>query len=261
VLRHFSSSDRVTVNRPLLPIAERWFPKPQELETSAGAHRFVWDLAAGESGSGLGDDDEDADAAPPGPRVPPGAYTLRLIVDGVQMDRPLQVTMDPRVDATPQDLDRQFSLADSIYAQTLSSREAMAELESVDSQLMKLDSTAKSNPPDLARAIRSALAELRQIRGGDNEDAQEGANKIGLAKANAGLSTVLQVVESGHRAAPAQALQILSEMNAAARQDIQSWQQFKTTELTKLNAALVRANRPPLQIAAIEEEVHYAMTR
>jgi hypothetical protein len=177
------------------------------------------------------------------------------------MDRPLQVTMDPRVDATPQDLDRQFSLADSIYAQTLSSREAMAELESVDSQLMKLDSTAKSNPPDLARAIRSALAELRQIRGGDNEDAQEGANKIGLATANAGLSTVLQVVESGHRAAPAQALQILSEMNAAARQDIQSWQQFKTTELTKLNAALLRANRPPLQIAAIEEEVHYAMTR
>ena len=27
VLRHFSSSDKTTVNRPLLPIAERWFPK------------------------------------------------------------------------------------------------------------------------------------------------------------------------------------------------------------------------------------------
>ncbi len=34
VLRHFSSSDQVTVNTvncPLLPIAERWFPKPQVL--------------------------------------------------------------------------------------------------------------------------------------------------------------------------------------------------------------------------------------
>ena len=261
VLRHFSSSDQVTVNRPLLPIAERWFPKPQALETSAGAHRFVWDLAAGGSGTGMDDDAEDAEAAPPGPRVPPGAYTLRLIVDGVQMDRPLQVTMDPRVDATPQDLDRQFSLADSIYTQTLSSRKAMAELESVDSQLTKLDSSTQNNPPDLTRAIQSALTELRQIKGGDNEDAQEKADKIGLAKANAGLVTVLQVVESGHRAAPAQALEILAEMSAAARKEIQSWQQFKTTELTKLNAALVRANRPPLQIAAIEEQVHYAMTR
>jgi hypothetical protein len=247
------------VNRPLLPIAERWFPNPQMLETSAGAHRFVWDLAAGGSGTGMDDDGEDAEGAPPGPRVTPGFYTLRLIVDGVQMDRPLQVTMDPRVDATPQDLDRQFALADSIYTQTLSSRKAMAELESVDSQLTKLDSRTQNNPPDLTRAIQSALTEIRKIKGGDN--AQESANTIGLAEANAGLITVLQVVESGHRAAPAQALQILSYMSAAARKNIQSWQQFKTTDLTRLNAALVRANRPPLQIAAIEEQVHYAMTR
>src|ERR1019366_7674534 len=139
-VRHFSSNDQVTVNRPLLPIAERWFPKPQALETSAGHHRFVWDLAAGGSGTGMDDDDEDSTAAPPGPRVPPGAYRLRLTVDGVQLDRPLRVTMDPRVDAPPQIIDRQFTLAESIYAQTLSSRKAMAELESVETQLMKLDS-------------------------------------------------------------------------------------------------------------------------
>ncbi|MGA8729329.1 MAG: hypothetical protein WB608_11320 [Terracidiphilus sp.] len=262
VLRHFSSNDTVTVNRPLLPIAERWFPKPQVLETSAGEHRFVWDLAAGGAAAGTEDDDEDSAAAPPGPRVPPGAYKLRLTVDGVQMDRPLRVTLDPRVDATPQVIDRQFTLAESIYAQTLSSRKAMAELDSVETQLMKLDSISQNNPPDLAQAIQSALAKLREIKGGgDEDDMPMSDDKIGLAKSNAGLATILHVVESGHRAAPAVALEILAQMSTSARENIQSWQRFKSTELSNVNKALVRANRPPLQIAAIEEQVHYAMTR
>ena len=262
VLRHFSSNDTVTVNRPLLPIAERWFPKPQVLETSAGEHRFVWDLAAGGAAAGTEDDDEDSAAAPPGPRVPPGAYKLRLTVDGVQLDRPLRVTMDPRVDATPQVIDRQFTLAESIYAQTLSSRKAMAELDSVETQLMKLDSISQNNPPDLAQAIQSALAKLREIKGGgDEDDMPMSDDRIGLAKSNAGLATILHVVESGHRAAPAVALEILAQMSTSARENIQSWQRFKSTELSNVNKALVRANRPPLQIAAIEEQVHYAMTR
>ena len=71
----------------------------------------------------------------------------------------------------------------------------------------------------------------------------------------------LVVVESGHRAAPSQSLAIFDEMGKLARAKIAAWQQFKSTELGKVNAALVHANRKPVQIAAIEEMVHYAMTR
>jgi photosystem II stability/assembly factor-like uncharacterized protein len=262
VLRHFSSKDKTDIKRPLLPIAERWFPKPQVLGTSEGEHRFVWDLAAGGSGTGMEDDDDDAAAVPTGPRVPPGNYTLRLTVDRVAMDRPLRVTMDPRVSATAQVLDQQFTLADSIYVQMLSSRKAMAELESVESQLKKLDTNGESNPPDLAQAIHSALAGLQKIKGGDDRDHEEKDKAVpGLAEANAGLGVALRMVESGHRAAPAQALAIFDEMSKASRAQIAAWQRFKAAELGDVNAALLRASRKPLQIAAIEEQVHYAMTR
>ena len=258
VIRHFSSQDKSVIKRPLLPIAERWFPKPQVLETSAGEHRFVWDLDVGGSGTETGDDDDDASSIPPGPRVAPGVYTVRLSVDGATMERPLHVTMDPRAAATSQILDQQFTLADSIYVQTLSSRKAMAELEGVESQLKKIEAGGQTNPPDLTQTLHDALAKLHTIKGGD-DDAD--GTETGLSQANAGLGIALRMVESGDRTAPAQALEIFNEMSKAARQKIDAWQQYKRVELTRVNDALTRAHLKTVQVAAIEEQVHYAMTR
>lgn len=261
VIRHFSSEDKTVIKRPLLPIAERWFPKPQVLETSAGEHRFVWDLDVGGSGTGMGDDDDDASGIPPGPRVPSGLYTVRLSVDGVTTKRPLHVRMDPRAAATSQVLDQQFTLADSIYTQTLASRKAMAELEGVESQLKKIEAGGESNPPYLAQTLHDALAKLQKIKGGDDDADEAEGTETGLAQANAGLGTALRMVESGDRTAPAQALEIFNEMSKAAHQKIEAWEQYKIVELNRVNDALTRAHLKTVQVAAIEEQVHYAMTR
>ena len=259
IVRHFSSADKPIIKRPLLPIAERWFPKPQTLMTSTGEHRFIWDLSSGGSGTDVEGDDIDASSIPPGPRVPPGTYTLRLTIDGTSMERPVQVTMDPRSPATTQVLDRQFELGGSIYRETLASRKAMAELESVETQLNELKS--KNKDADLHRELLSALTKLESIKNGSDEDSSIPANHIGLADANTGLGVALRVVESGDRTAPAQAIVIFNQMKTAATAQIAAWQHFKATGLTGVNAALQRAHQAPLQIAAIEEEVHYAMTR
>jgi photosystem II stability/assembly factor-like uncharacterized protein len=266
VLRHFASDDKAAPPRPLLPIAERWFPKPQTLAITSGAHRFIWDLASGGPGATATDEDDDS-ATPPGPHVPPGNYTLRLTVDGVQLERPLRVVMDPRVPVTPQALAQQFALAGSVYEQTILSRKAMAELQSVESQLRKL--AASAPPAELATALNNALAHLEQVKGGVDSDADEGSDtkkteeekEAGLAQANAGLIAVLGMVESGHRQAPAQALTLLDQSSHSARGSIAAWQRFKTTDLAQVNAALIKAKRDPLHIAAIEEQVHYAITR
>jgi hypothetical protein len=260
VLRHFSSTDKTTIKRPLLPIAERWFPVPQTLKTSLGEHRFIWDLSSGGSGTDMEGDDIDAASIPPGPRVPPGTYTLRLTVDGTTMERPVQVTMDPRSGATNQVLDQQFALAGAIYRETLASRKAMAELESVEAQLNAL-SSRNNNPADLQRELRVALSKLESIKNGVDKSSDAPKTQIGLADANSGLGVALRVVESGDRPAPAQAIVIFDEMKAAASTQISEWQHFKANDLAGVNAALQRAHQPALQIAAIEEEVHYAMTR
>jgi photosystem II stability/assembly factor-like uncharacterized protein len=264
VIRHYSSEDKTTVKRPLLPIAERWFPKPQVLETEPGEHRFVWDLRVGGSGTGMGGDDDSESSVPPGPRVAPGTFTVRLSVDGTTMEQPLKVTMDSRAAATSQVLDQQFMLADSIYTQTLATRKAMAELESVEAQLKK-EAGEENDPAELRLALHDALQKLDEIKGGENGPGEgptrQNSEKPGLADANAGLGVALAMVESGDRAAPSQAIVIFNEMSKAARAQIEAWKQYKAVELNRVNAALTRAQRKPLQISAIEEQVHYAMTR
>ncbi|HEX4007898.1 MAG TPA: hypothetical protein VHX60_17120 [Acidobacteriaceae bacterium] len=261
VIRHYSSAEKQPPPRPMLPIAERWFPKPQMLETTAGEHRFVWDLAAGSSSAGLGDDDQDDEAgAPAGPRVAPGIYKVRLTVDGAAMEKPLQITMDPRCACTQAVLNTQYALATSIYAQMLAGRKAMAELESVESQIAKLDAKDPSTPADVAEAIRTVQSKLDAIRGGGRHPSTTGAAP-GLAESASALGTVMRIVEGGDRAAPASAVTIFDQMGKIEREKVAAWEQFKKTDLAALNAALVKANRQPLKIAAIEEQVHYAMTR
>jgi photosystem II stability/assembly factor-like uncharacterized protein len=258
VLRHFSSAQKPTIKRPLLPIAERWFPKPQELEATAGEHRFVWDLCAGGNGTGITDVDEDEPGLPPGPRVPPGVYTVKLTVDGVTTEKPLRVTMDPRSPATTATLDQQYALAKSIFDAAVKSRKAMAELQSVSTELTRLAGAQSAANAGDRKAIDEALQQLKQIEGGD--DATEDKEQ-GLSQATAGLGVALEMVESGDRQAPEQAITIFHQMAKASSVDIARWEQYKQTELPKLNQRLKVSGLGTIEISSIEEEVHYAMTR
>ncbi|MGI8771460.1 MAG: hypothetical protein ACR2JE_08475, partial [Acidobacteriaceae bacterium] len=261
ILRHFSSADKAEAHRPPLPIAERWFPAPQVLATTAGAHRFLWDLAAGGSGSADEDDDE-GPGAPSGPRVAPGVYTVQLTVDGQSMQQTLHVAMDPRVQATSAELQQQFDLAQTIYTEALRSRKAMAEIQSVQEELKKLQSKV-AHDARLAPAVERAQTSVAQIAGvdGDQKGSADAGKQPGLSQASAALGTALRVVVSGHRSAPASALEIDKQMSALANDRIAQWSAFKSGELAQLNTELEKAKLKPVQITEIEQEVDYLMTR
>lgn len=259
VVRHFSSAQPVPPMPKMVPVAERWFPASQRLETTPGMHRFLWDLAWGSSSLGGGGLDSAGDAAPRqhGPRVVPGTYEVKLTVDGQSYTQPLIVAMDPRCTATKAILERQQSLGLTMYRDSLKSRQALAEIQSVQKELNELSPSAAANPEISRRiaALKTSIGHILRGTGGSSNSTP------GLFGANMGLLASLSVVESGDREVPDQAIQLYRQSSAAVAQRASEWSKLKSTDLLQLNQLLQKAGARPIQVSLIEREVFYQMTR
>jgi photosystem II stability/assembly factor-like uncharacterized protein len=98
VIRRYASDDKYPAVDPnTLSIPAFWVRAPEPLSTSAGMHRWIWDLrptppprtgGGGGGGGGFGG----RGAA----NVLPGIYSVKFTVDGKSYTQPLMVRMDPR---------------------------------------------------------------------------------------------------------------------------------------------------------------------
>ena len=254
LVRSFKSGDRREPKHPHAAIAERWFPKPPTLETAAGMHRFVWDLNQGGGGTAESEEDSEGYGAPHGPRVIPGAYQLRLTVDGTTFTQPLVVVMDPRSVATAAELEQQYDLGRQMFEGTVRGRQALAEVMSVRKELTDLEPKLEAQHADLKASVTQAISQLAGILNGTE-------TSTGLLKASTGIAAALRVVEGGDRSVPAQAMSLYQESDAALKRSIDEWARTKATQLPELNQKLTQAKMAPLTISEIELEVEDLMSR
>ena len=261
LVRRFSSEDQGTRKHPPLPVAERWLPKPEVLEKTAGMHRFVWNLTWGSSGGPSADEDAEY-RNPSGPKAVPGTYRVRLTVDGKTQDQSLKVTMDPRSPATPEILAQQLQLGQQIFGETIEARRALAEIGSVQKQLADIQQKLGQQKLGAQNsALEPALAEAQsgigKILTNKEHAAEEGP---GLQDAYTGLASALRVVEGGDRAVPSQAIAVYKESSEQVKARIAEWARCKQTRLAQLNQQLREANFAPIAIAEIERQVGFPMS-
>jgi photosystem II stability/assembly factor-like uncharacterized protein len=249
LVRHISSAVPAKAEHMDLPIADRWFPVPQQLETTPGHHRFVWNLAWGTSGVAESDEPDDGEGTVPrGPKVAPGTYSVEFVWNGKPLyTQPLTVVMDPRAGASSAQLQQNFAATYSIFTASLEARRALAEIESVQEQLAKLTTPNKA----LSASIEAILS-------GDKSGSLQ---STGLEQANTELTSALNVAESSDRAIPSQALQLFGEASAASSARIKEWVALKQGPLAKFNEQLKSKNQKPIAISAIEREVQILMTQ
>src|SRR5918993_248336 len=156
VIRRYASDDKPDQIDPnTLPYPTYWIRPHQALATSAGHHRFVWDLRytpprGARRSHAIAAIYRDTPSGPRGPYVQPGGYTVRLTVDGQVEERPLTVRMDPRVKIAPADLRAQTDAS-------LASYRAYHELQ-------QLREAIDARPADAREAMKTLRGE------GDPED-------------------------------------------------------------------------------------------
>ncbi len=116
LVRRFSSQDQYAGPPTNVPIPSYWFEPPPKLETNPGEHRFVWNLRYPDPPSlrrnydiaavfGVG-----VQGRPSGPLALPGEYQVRLAIDGNSYTRPLTVKLDPRLQVSMADLQKQVEM-------------------------------------------------------------------------------------------------------------------------------------------------------
>ncbi len=254
VVRKFSSDDPMPTH-PSLPVADRWFSKPETLEKTAGMHRFVWNLTWRNSG-GPSVDDETEYRNPSGPKAVPGAYSVRLTVDGQNQTQALRLVMDPRSAATAEILQQQFDLAQTIYTDTLRARRVLAEISSMQKKIADAQQKLGEQNPGMKAALSGAQSEIEKILTN-----KTGSEQTGLQFAFIGLTSALRAVESGERAAPAQAVELYKQSSEQIKARTAEWTLFKQRKLPALNQKLTEAKIAPISIAEIEQEVEDLVSR
>lgn len=134
LVRRWSSADKPeAVDPKQITVVPSWIAVAPLPSAQAGAHRFVWNFHAKNDN---------------GPLAPPGAYTIRLRVDGNTYERTVHVLRDPRIVASDADLRAQYDLATAI--ESLRARAVAARSHA--------QALARSAAPDRARVLRRDVA-------------------------------------------------------------------------------------------------------
>ncbi len=252
LIRSFSADDPREVNRSAVAIADRWLPKPEVVETSPGMHRLLWNLAWGDTrGKEIVATDEYS--ALRGPRVVPGAYKVRLTVDGQVFTQTLAVSMDPRSPVTPQELNQQLELGRQIFAEALEVRQVLSDVRGVQKQVTAFEPKLSVHD-QLRTEVLQLQSEIKKLLNGSEG---EPGSISGLEQANTGIASALRVVQSSDRTIPSQAREVFQEALIAKQASVDQWNAIKAGRLQQLNQRLRQANLAPIaasDLPADEEE-------
>jgi len=263
VVRHMTSGPVEPVKEAARPPEPNfWIAPPFRLPAEAGGNRTNWDLRADappvfthtfeiNANPGL------TPPSPLGPLVPPGAYALRLTVDGKSYTQPLTVVNDPRSPATVADVRAQYALETRVVAAMQTAWDGYQQVAAARGVVAA--DTASSLPAAVVTAAKAFDSTLVAV-GGEPTSGRfggGGAFRPGgpppptFAGVNGTLGRQLNALETGDLA-PTEAMQAAY---AAACKDLTNavtrWTGINGAALTTFNAVLAQNNLKPVPAATV----------
>jgi hypothetical protein len=219
------------------------------LGTTAGEHRWVWDLhgerpLADSYQYPISAVPHDTPREPEGPRVLPGAYTVKLTVDGKTLTAALEVKLDPRVKIAPAALAQLSQLEQRLAEQATHGSQLVMAAQSASDQLAKLP----AQPEPLKAQIADVTTKLTMVLSGPKGPPPGPGRERppSLSGSSGKLLSIYRMIQVDAAPTPvqiAEATKAERELATFAKQ----WDALKSGELTALNTALAAAGLSPIR--------------
>jgi hypothetical protein len=223
-----------------------WVVPPSIPGSTAGLHRFVWDLRYAASAGRLA-----ADPAALGPWAPPGRYTLVVAADRRTERRTLELRPDPRTRLAPADYARQFSAAARV--EDLRGRVATASREAsvLHAELLgAAEGQGATFAADLRRAADD-LVRTTDLRPGADARATARPGPIALDGLR-GLALegerLARAVDGADGAPTEDASTAVTQFAGTTERTLAAWAALCANELAPLSARLAAAGGAPLSL-------------
>jgi hypothetical protein len=240
VVRRYSSAEKSSgIDEKKLIFPSFWMHPQAPLSANAGMHRFLWDMHYAAPVQNTAPSQR---RVANGPWAPPGSYGVRLTVDGKSYIQPMQLTIDPRVKATPEDLQKQFAAAMACSKAQGELAPALAIGTSISEQVQRIELTARGNA-SVERAIAQFEQRLNRVLG----EADPGYG-LPVMKLNTDASSlrylsrafreVQQAMESADAAPTAEQLAALQQNQARLQVALRAWPKFLDEDVASVNAGL-----------------------
>ncbi len=251
LVRRYSSNEKPHATmaelQNTLVIPLYWVRKPKILSTTAGMHRWVWDLhyttpKALHYDYPISAVPHDTPRDPRGPRALPGEYTVRLTVDGKAYTQPLTVEMDPRVKTPFPALEQQFNMETHLASMMTENTEAIQEARSLQKQLGSQVPKAAS---DSVAAFKKKLAALM---GGPSGMFGPVSTQLTLGRLAGEVGSLYGSVDSADAAPTAAQTAGLATVEHDFSSVMTRWHGLIETDLPALNRQLRAAGAPALQL-------------
>jgi photosystem II stability/assembly factor-like uncharacterized protein len=226
------------------------------LTTDVGLNRFVWSLRY-----------EDAVRFPGlilwagdlrGPRVVPGTYQVRLIVDGKTLSENFEVKPDPRLTATPGDYAKQLELGLKIRDKVTETHNAIIQIRDVRKQVDDLLKRVAGQPVfkvinDSALALKKNLNAVEEsLYQTKNQSSQDPLNYP--IRLNNKLAALAGVVSSADAAPTEQSYVIYDELVVQIDGQLARLAQIMKTEVPAFNQLVRDQNIPAVTVKPAASE-------
>ncbi|TNE57225.1 MAG: glycosyl hydrolase [Bacteroidetes bacterium] len=206
-------------------------------ELKAGGNRFVWNLryAGAEKFDGL----ILWSSRLNGPRAVPGAYQVRLTVNGQSITQSFEVLADPRATIRQQDFQRQFDFVKACSDKLSDMHRAIKHIRMVRTQMTNL----KKRLPeaDNLKPLREQMGTLDSMMTAVEKTLYQTKNRSGQdplnfpVQLNDKLGNLMEIAGNGDFPPTDQDMEVQKMLFGLIDAELEKWQSIRDTQLPELN--------------------------